>query len=271
MTTEKTLYAAGTLPGVSPLARFIDANKRFCRGRLQPRLYPVGHMTALEYWFRRRVKGHHDAALLEFGCGRRFQLTRLLGDRFSYRFATDLHSVPQEDLPDGVVFRQCSTERVPFEAAQFDAIVIRSVMEHVENPDHVFRELARVTKPGGSVFMNLPNKWDYVSVIARMAGPFKSFILRTLVRTGWDDFPVAYRCNTRRALTRVAKAAGFEVVEFVPLPSQPYYLAFFVPLYILGAIYQFVISLVGLDVLQPSFVVHLRKLGGASDASVTLR
>ena len=241
------------------LARFIEANKRFCRGRLQPRLYPVGHMTALEYWFRRRVKSVPDGALLEFGCGRGFRLTQLLGERFVRRCATDIEAVGPQDVPAGVHFRQCGTESIPFESSQFDAVVIRSVMEHVENPPKVFAELARVTKPGGSVFMNLPNKWDYVSVIARLAGPLKSSILRYVVRTGWDDFPVTYRCNTRRALSRVANDAGFDVVEFLPLPSQPYYLAFFVPLYILGAIYQFVISLFGVDALQPSFVVHLRK------------
>jgi hypothetical protein len=107
--------------------------------------------------------------------------------------------------------------------------------------------------------MNLPNKWDYVSVVAIVAGPFKSKILRSVVRTQWDDFPVAYRCNTRRSLTRFAGEAGFDVVEFMPLPSQPYYLSFFAPFYVMGAIYQFAISLLGLDVLQPSFVVHLRK------------
>ena len=46
----------------------------------------------------------------------------------------------------------------------FDCVVIRSVMEHVEHPERTFAELARVTKPGGYVLMNLPNKWDYVSV-----------------------------------------------------------------------------------------------------------
>ena len=269
--SEKTIYATSAVDPAGQdrtlLVRFIDANKRFCRGRLQPRLYPVGHMTALEYWFKRRVKGVAGGALLEFGCGRGLKITRLLGDRFSFRYATDVEHVPQNDLPGDVVFRQCSTDDLPFEASQFDAIVVRSVIEHVENPGRVFSELARVTKPGGSVFMNLPNKWDYVSVIARLSGPFKSSILRRFVRTGWDDFPVVYRCNTRRALTKVAKASGFEVVEFLPLPSQPYYLAFFAPFYILGAVYQFVISLTGLDILQPAFVVHLRKSIEASAAT----
>src|SRR5688500_17310883 len=60
-------------------ARFALANKRYCRSKLQPRLYPVSHMAALEYWFQRRIAEMPPAgALLEFGCGRTFRLTHLL-------------------------------------------------------------------------------------------------------------------------------------------------------------------------------------------------
>ena len=244
---------------MSLAGRFFDANKRFCRTRLQPRLYPVSHMTALEYWYSRRVKGNAAGAMLEFGCGRTLRLTRLLGDRFARRFATDLEDVPAADIPAGVTFDQCTTETIPFADNEFDCIVIRSVIEHVTDPVRTFAELNRVTTQGGLVLMNLPNKWDYVSVIARMAGPLKSAILKNVVRTRFEDFPVAYRCNTRRQMYRVASQTGFEVTEFQPLPSQPSYLSFFVPLYVVGAVYQFLVSLFALDVLQPSFVVALRK------------
>jgi SAM-dependent methyltransferase len=216
-------------------------------------------MTALECWYGRRVKEHPQGALLEFGCGRGFPLTRLLGARFAQRCATDIDDIARHDIPSNVVFERCTADNVPFGDEQFDVVVIRSVLEHVEEPAKTFTELARVTKPGGRVLMNLPNKWDYVSVIARLTGPFKSSILKNIVRTQWEDFPVRYRCNTRRALHRFARAAGFDVVEFMPLPSQPSYLAFFVPLYMLGAIYQFFVSICGIDALQPSFVVLLRK------------
>jgi SAM-dependent methyltransferase len=246
--------------------RFVDANKSFCRRRLQPRLYPVSHMTAIQCWFDRRVKAAPEGELLEFGCGRTLPLTHLLGNRFARRSATDLDDVPGQAIPEDVVFRRCSTSHIPFDTAQFDAVVIRSVMEHVDDPAQTFAELARVTKSGGVVCMNLPNKWDYVSVAAMLAGSSKSSILKSVVRTQWEDFPVRYRCNTRRSLHRFATRAGFDVIEFTPLPSQPSYLSFFVPFYVLGAVYQFGISICGLDFLQPSFVVRLRKRGEHSGA-----
>jgi 2-polyprenyl-3-methyl-5-hydroxy-6-metoxy-1,4-benzoquinol methylase len=258
---------AAIAPARKPVwTRFIDANKRFCRQFLQPRLYPVTHMTALDVWYSRRVsRVAPGASLLEFGCGRSMRLTQMLGDRFSVKCATDIEDVPDAEVPDGVTFRQCTADRIPFDNEQFDVVVIRSVLEHVDDPDVTFRELARVTSHGGQVLINVPNKWDYVSVLAMLSGRFKSSILKHVVRTEWEDFPVRYRCNTRRALTRVANAAGFEIEQFLPLPSQPGYLSFFVPLYVLGAIYQFVIGICGLDMLQPAFIAVLRKRGPARE------
>jgi hypothetical protein len=83
--------------------------------------------------------------------------------------------------------------------------------------------------------------------------------LKRVVRTQWEDFPVRYRCNTRRSLSRFAHRGGFVVEQFLPLPSEPSYLSFFVPLYVVGAIYQFIVSICCLDILQPSFIVLLRR------------
>ena len=239
--------------------RFIEANQRYCKQRLQPRFYAATQMTALECWFTRRSRTNPDGAMLEFGCGRTLPVTQLLGGRFGRCFATDLEDIPASEIPPAVTFRQCTPDSVPFADAQFDQIVIRSVLEHVTDPAKTFAELSRVIKPGGHVLMNLPNKWDYVSVLARLSGRFKSSILKSVLRTQWEDFPVTYRCNTRRALYRFAAQAGFDVIEFMPMPSQPSYLSFFVPLYLAGAIYQFAISLFALDALQPVFAVILQK------------
>jgi 2-polyprenyl-3-methyl-5-hydroxy-6-metoxy-1,4-benzoquinol methylase len=148
---------------------------------------------------------------------------------------------------------------VPFDSDRFDVVIVRSVMEHVAEPELVFSEIARVLKPGALVLMNLPNKWDYVSIVARLARGFKSTLLRRVLQPSWDDFPVHYRANTRRDLSRAIESSGLQIESFRPLPSEPAYLSFFVPFYLLGAVYQFVISIFALDLLQPSFLVILRK------------
>jgi SAM-dependent methyltransferase len=247
------------------LQRFLDWNRRLADYHWTPRLYPVTHVAALDYWITTWVGT--DAfpggrgALLEFGSGETFHLSRLVGQRFATRYATDTDDVPESCWPSDVVFRRCLPETLPFPSASMDVIVVRSVLEHVENPAAVFNELSRVLKPHGLLFANVPNKWDYVSVVARFAGSRKSAWLQHTVRPQWDDYPTFYRCNTRRSLTSFARAADLTVEVFRPLPSEPAYLRFFLPLYFLGAGYQFLISLFSIDALQPSFLAVLRKPG----------
>jgi len=244
--------------------RFVAANKRICHNVLQPRLYAMSHITALMWWFSHHVpRQTRPGALLEFGSGSEFPLSRLLGQHFARQFATYIEAPPPSTIPDGVDFRICVPGKpLPFETGSIDAVVIRSVLEHVSDPRATFREIDRVLAPGGRVFLNLPNKWDYVSVLARLMGPFKSAVLQGLTRPSWEDFPVFYRCNTKRALRRALSGTGLQLDLFRPWPSEPSYLKFFVPFYVAGAVYQFVISVVGLDLLQPAFIAILRKQPG---------
>jgi SAM-dependent methyltransferase len=44
----------------------------------------------------------------------------------------------------------------PFEDGQFDVVIAMMVIEHLFNPFHSFREVARLLRPGGYAFINLP-------------------------------------------------------------------------------------------------------------------
>jgi SAM-dependent methyltransferase len=202
----------------------------------------------------------HRGRLLEFGSGKTFPITTLVGGSFREVCATDIEDVPPSQWPAGVTFKRCTLTTIPFDTNQFDAVMVRSVIEHVAEPDRVFSELGRVLKPGGMLFMNLPNKWDYVSVIAMLAGRWKSRLLRQTLDPQWADFPVLYRANTRGDVERAIKGTNLVVDHFYPLASEPAYLSFFVPFYVLGAVYQFLISLFLLDFLQPAFLVVIRKV-----------
>lgn len=58
--------------------------------------------------------------------------------------------------PSGVDLRLATGERLPFADGEFDFVWIFDVLEHVENPEQVLREVARVLRPGGGFHVVLP-------------------------------------------------------------------------------------------------------------------
>src|SRR5712664_294024 len=61
-----------------------------------------------------------------------------------------------EASPEGVNFRAGEAEKLPFADGEFDFVWIFDVLEHVEKPEQVLREVARVLKPGGGFHIVLP-------------------------------------------------------------------------------------------------------------------
>jgi SAM-dependent methyltransferase len=49
-------------------------------------------------------------------------------------------------------------EECGFESDSFDAIVLGAVLEHLYNPDETVKEIARILKPGGALFVDVPNE-----------------------------------------------------------------------------------------------------------------
>ena len=58
--------------------------------------------------------------------------------------------------PGGVEFRLATAEQLPFGERELDAVWIFDVLEHVDSPERVLGEVARVLRPGGRFHIVLP-------------------------------------------------------------------------------------------------------------------
>lgn len=65
----------------------------------------------------------------------------------------------------GVRFQVASVCQLPFESHTFDAVFYHHVIEHVDDPVGSLRELDRVLKPGGWLFVGTPNRHRLISSI----------------------------------------------------------------------------------------------------------
>jgi ubiquinone/menaquinone biosynthesis C-methylase UbiE len=97
--------------------------------------------------------------------------------------------------------------RLPFEDASFDAVVCVRVVHHLEHPDAVFAEFARVLRPGGVVVLEFANK-RHLKAILKYAlrrqdwSPF-SLDAHEYLPLHFDRHPLDVRRTFRRAGLRV--------------------------------------------------------------------
>ena len=58
----------------------------------------------------------------------------------------------------GAEIRREAVEHCGFDQASFDVVVMGSVLEHLYNPDETVREIARILRRGGALYVDVPNE-----------------------------------------------------------------------------------------------------------------
>jgi ubiquinone/menaquinone biosynthesis C-methylase UbiE len=205
--------------------------------------------------------------VLDAGCGRymtfckEFSTTaRVVGIDMESTLDTDNRSAPFGIRGD--------LGWLPFPAESFDMVISRSVVEHLEDPQCVFREFERVLRPGGKVVIITPNKYDYVSMIASLT-PYwlHRFLVSRIFQVPQDDvFPTLYRANTLAAIRRALTSAGLSKKELEAINHYPAYLMFSPTLFRLGVLYERITSLELFRCLRGSILGVFEK-SAESDAS----
>jgi SAM-dependent methyltransferase len=182
------------------------------------------------------------AVLLDAGCGRTVPVLRKYLGRAQRLIGVEL--VDFTDVPPGIEAYNADLSNMPLADASVDLIMSRSVFEHLTDPESVYREFARVLRPGGAVVFLTANMWDYGTLVARLVpNRFHARIVKQVEgREEEDTFPTAYRTNTRADVERLAASSGMAVESFDYLSQYPNYLMFNGALFFLGMCYEKLIS-----------------------------
>jgi SAM-dependent methyltransferase len=102
---------------------------------------------------------------------------------------------------------------VPAEAETFDTCVCFEVLEHTDDDERSMAEIARVLRPGGRVFLTLPNRWwVFETHGCRLPGPWHRVpFFSWLPKPLHDRFALA-RIYSLPDTRRVAQRAGLDVL-----------------------------------------------------------
>ncbi len=135
--------------------------------------------------------------------------------------------------------RIANADKIPFESDRFDVVFSDNVLEHLDEPEAVFREVARVLKPGGVFLFKTPNKRHYMPTIARLTPhSFHQYVNRRRGRAEVDTFPTRYRANARPDIVRLADKSGLSVERIELIEGRPEYLRMTWLTYLLGVVYE---------------------------------
>lgn len=97
--------------------------------------------------------------ILDVGCGDGLKL-EILGNSATKKYGCDVSQLAvglaKKRIPTGN-FQVAAGEKLPYSDARFDRVMCLFVLEHVENPEEVLREIIRVTQRHGQIFLLAPN------------------------------------------------------------------------------------------------------------------
>ncbi len=155
--------------------------------------------------------------VLDVGCGQQRLVQELTG-RFDRYIGVDV--VAYGGLSQPMIVADLESG-LPLQSGFADVVAAVEVIEHLENPRGFVRELARVTRPGGTVLITTPNQLSALSllslVVKRRFGAFQDVhypahrtalleidLWRIVAEVGLTAPRVHYSGQSRLPLTAVA-------------------------------------------------------------------
>ncbi len=113
-----------------------------------------------------------DASVLDIGCGAGLLTNDLSRRGFLKVAGVDLsegalNQAKETDQTGKVIYKKGRAEELPFQDKEFNVVCAMDLLEHVERPDLVIAEAARVLKPGGLFFFHTFNRnlLSYLTII----------------------------------------------------------------------------------------------------------
>jgi len=136
-----------------------------------------------------------------------------------------------------------ATQGIPLPDACVDLVMSRAVMEHLSSPLAFLHHCHRVLKPGGYGIHVFPCKFAPFAMINGLLPTALARKVLFFFQKDFQDkggFPAYYHQCYYTGMKRLLHESGFRILEMRHYHFQSVYFDFFLPFFLLSAIYEIV-------------------------------
>jgi SAM-dependent methyltransferase len=157
------------------------------------------------------------------------------------------------------------TKEMPFAAGTVDLVASEAVLEHLSDTERFISNCARVVKPGGTFISLFSSRFSPHALANRvLPDKWSGALLRALAHEseGRLGFAAHYDRTYASEMSRMLDRHGFSVLDLQVSYYQSPYFAFFVPFFLVSAVYELCVRALGLTNLAAYVVVVAERRHG---------
>lgn len=247
------------------IGKFFEANKKACK-RLA-RLLPQARLDIYHLYEEKVVEHMNNGSsmvIVDVGAGKACSFAQRRDPSLDNLIvAVDISEEElreNRDVDEKIVAD--IMHGLPFKEGQVDLVVSKSLLEHLDDVGRFFANSSRVLKEGGKVICVFACRYAPFAIINRM---LPRRVARRLLRLfhpeheGTCGFPAFYRQCYHSAILFLLQEHGLELVEARLCYYQSEYFAFFLPLFLISAIYEMVVKALSARNLSAYMMLVARK------------
>ncbi len=229
----------------------------------------VPELTSSQYHYQRKLFASlppQKFEWLDLGCGHQVFADWMVAEQtamvekaaFAVGVDLDLPAMTAHKAITAKVYADLTA--IPLSDQSFDVVTANMVVEHLEEPEQVFREVYRLLRPNGVFVFHTTNADNpFIWTAARIPQRLKDSLIYVLEeRKAEDVFPTHYKVNRPEQVKAIAMRIGFSV-EQIDLVSTSAFTQLITPLAVCELLFIRLLRQRSLEHLRTNLICVLRK------------